>query len=87
MNKKCFAVVVALGGLVFNLPAWDYEGHHAVNELALASLPTNFPAFVLDPAARDRIAFLAGEADRWRNITDVKASPQRGLDQIGRAHV
>ena len=52
--------------------AWDYEGHHAVNELALASLPANFPAFALTPTTRDRIAFLAGEADRWRNETSMK---------------
>ena len=63
---------MAASGLVFNAAAWDYEGHHAVNELALATLPTNFPAFVREPAARDRIAFLAGEADRWRNVTDLK---------------
>jgi hypothetical protein len=50
--------------------AWDYEGHRAVNQLALAALPTNFPAFVRTAEARERIAFLAGEADRWRNITD-----------------
>jgi hypothetical protein len=50
--------------------AWDYEGHRAVNLLALAALPTNFPAFVKTPAARERIAFLAGEPDRWRNMSD-----------------
>jgi hypothetical protein len=50
--------------------AWDYEGHRAVNLLALAALPTNFPAFVKTPEARERIAFLGGEPDRWRNITD-----------------
>ena len=53
-----------------NARAWDYEGHRAVNQLALASLPTNFPAFALTPQARERIAFLAGEPDRWRNVTD-----------------
>ncbi|HEV2692657.1 MAG TPA: hypothetical protein VG347_07140 [Verrucomicrobiae bacterium] len=78
MKNKCLAVAVAFSALVLNSQAWDYEGHHAVNELALAALPTNFPAFVLEPAARDRIAFLAGEADRWRNITDVKTG--RGLE-------
>jgi hypothetical protein len=51
--------------------AWDYEGHRVVNQLALASLPTNFPPFVRVPAAAERIAFLAGEADRWRNTPDV----------------
>lgn len=48
--------------------AWDYEGHRAVNQLALAALPKDFPAFVRAPAATERIAFLAGEADRWRNM-------------------
>src|SRR5216117_2940607 len=51
--------------------AWDYEGHRLVNQLALASLPTNFPSFVRTPAAAERVAFLAGEADRWRNTPDL----------------
>src|ERR1019366_2518220 len=72
MKSKLFVLATALGAFVFNAAAWDYEGHHAVNELALASLPANFPAFVLAPETRDRIAFLAGEADRWRNETSLK---------------
>jgi hypothetical protein len=48
--------------------AWDYEGHRAVNLTALASLPSDFPAFLKADAARERIAFLAGEPDRWRNV-------------------
>jgi len=51
--------------------AWDYEGHRIVNQLALASLPTNFPAFVRAPEAAERVAFLAGEPDRWRNTPDL----------------
>src|SRR5262249_8616988 len=62
----------AMGAFVFNASAWDYEGHHAVNELALNSLPTNFPAFVLTPETRTRIAYLAGEADRWRNESNMR---------------
>jgi len=50
--------------------AWDYEGHRMVNQLALAKLPADFPAFVREPANADRIAFLAGEPDRWRNVPD-----------------
>ena len=53
------------------LRAWDYEGHRIVNQLALESLPKEFPAFVRTPAAAERIAFLAGEADRWRNSTNL----------------
>lgn len=55
--------------------AWDYEGHRAVNQLAFAALPTNFPAFVFTKEARERIAFLAGEPDRWRNITNDQSLP------------
>jgi hypothetical protein len=51
--------------------AWDYEGHRVVNQLALASLPANFPAFVHEPAAAERIGFLAGEMDRWRNTPNL----------------
>ncbi|MCU0788861.1 MAG: hypothetical protein MUC91_11870 [Verrucomicrobia bacterium] len=51
--------------------AWDYNIHRLVNELAVASLPTNFPAFVREPANVERIAFLSGEADRWRNSPDL----------------
>jgi hypothetical protein len=51
--------------------AWDYEGHRIVNQLALASLPADFPAFVREPAAAERIAFLAGEPDRWKNMPDL----------------
>lgn len=51
--------------------AWDYEGHRTVNQLALASLPPEFPRFVLTPEARERIAFLAGEPDRWRNTPEL----------------
>ncbi|MES2659053.1 MAG: hypothetical protein V4689_10580 [Verrucomicrobiota bacterium] len=64
--------------------AWDYEGHRIVNRAALASLPADFPAFVREPAASERIAFLSGEADRWRNMQDLPlkhcASPDHYFD-------
>lgn len=62
------------------LRAWDYEGHRTVNLLALASLPTNFPAFVRDAASQERIGFLAGEPDRWRNTPDRPLRHFNGLD-------
>ncbi len=42
MKRKLFIVAIALGAFTFDAGAWDYEGHHAVNELALASLPPDF---------------------------------------------
>src|SRR5438874_13259967 len=60
--------------------AWDYEGHRLINQLAVASLPTNYPAFALTPAARERIAFLAGEADRWRNTPELSLKHCNGPD-------
>ena len=64
--------------------AWDYEGHRMVNQIALAALPVDFPGFVKTPEAAERIAFLAGEPDRWRSTPDLPlkhcASPDHYLD-------
>ena len=70
MKGKFLAVAVVLAAFAFNAGAWDYEGHHAINELALASLPADF-GIQLTPALKGRIEFLAGEPDRWRNTTDL----------------
>ena len=60
--------------------AWDYEGHRVINQLALASLPTNFPAFVLAADQRERVAFLSGEPDRWRNNAGLSLRHANGPD-------
>lgn len=78
------ASVVVLSVLVPVAPAWDYEGHRAVNQIALASLPEDFPAFVREPANAERIAWLSSEADRWRSSPDLPArhcnAPDHYLD-------
>jgi len=73
------ALLLVVGGQA-RAPAWDYEGHRIINQLALASLPTNFPSFALTPAASERIAFLSGEPDRWRNTPDLPFKHSNGLD-------
>lgn len=82
--KKFFAgwisPVAALLVSVASAHAWDYEIHRFINQLALASLPTNYPAFVCTPEARERIGFLAGEADRWRNTPDAPLRHCNGPD-------
>lgn len=71
MNRLTrFACVCLLLTAATRLLAWDYAGHRTINELALESLPADFPAFVHTPEARERIGFLAGEPDRWRNSKD-----------------
>jgi hypothetical protein len=71
LSASALAVLAFLQLGIHHAGAWDYEGHRVVNQLALATLPTNFPAFVREPAAAERIAFLAGEMDRWRNTPDL----------------
>ena len=80
MKLKLFALAVVSGAFVFNAGAWDYEGHHAINELALASLPKDFGGFELTPAQKGRIEYLAGEPDRWRNIGDLPLKNVNGPD-------
>ena len=67
---RCLLLALLVPG-TFVAGAWDYETHRLINQLALASLPANFPAFVTTPEAVERIGFLAGEADRWRNTPDL----------------
>ncbi len=70
MQRSPHASFLVLGLLatVATVRGWDYEGHRIVNQLGLAALPADFPAFVREPANAERIAFLAGEPDRWRNV-------------------
>lgn len=73
LQKSAAPAALLLAASLFTINsarAWDYEGHRVVNQLALAALPTNFPAFVRAPAAAERVAFLGGEPDRWRNQGD-----------------
>ncbi|MET0263343.1 MAG: hypothetical protein ABW223_10630 [Rariglobus sp.] len=65
-----------------SVQAWDYEGHRTVNQLALAGLPSDFPAFVKHPAAAERIAFLAGEPDRWRSTNELALKHVNGPDHF-----
>ena len=60
-----FAVLVPV-----SVQAWDYDYHRLVNRLALRSLPAEFPAWVREPEVRERVSYLAGEPDRWRNSTE-----------------
>ncbi len=84
MKNKFFAPFRAWCALVVlsaaSAGAWDYNGHFVINQLALASLPSNFPAFVLAPAQRERIAFLSGEPDRWRNNAGLSLRHANGPD-------
>ena len=69
-----------LSAFAMTAHAWDYEGHRLVNQIGLASLPANFPAFVSTPEAAERIAFLSGEADRWRNTDNLSLKHCNGPD-------
>jgi hypothetical protein len=78
--KKTFLLAAFCALSLRTALAWDYEGHRLVSQLALASLPKDFPVFVSTPAAQERIAFLSGEPDRWRNTPDLALKHCNGPD-------
>lgn len=51
-----------------------------VNQVGLAALPKDFPQFVHEPEAAERVAFLAGEPDRWRNVPDLPIKQYNSVD-------
>jgi len=69
-HARAFLCLILIFGAAKPANAWDYERHRLINGLALQSLPKEFPQFVLSPANLERVKFLAGEPDRWRNTRD-----------------
>jgi len=55
MKRKLFVLAAALGTFTLSAGAWDYEGQHAINELARVALPADFGGFKLTPALKTRI--------------------------------
>ena len=87
MRTKNSLVRIVMAGLLplaatFNSLAWDYEGHRIINQLALASLPRSFPRFALKAQARERVAFLSGEPDRWRNTSELTLKHAKAPDHF-----
>ena len=70
LNLRRIFAAFAATFFCFSAKAWDYERHRLVNDLALTTLPTDFPSFVQTDSNRERIMFLGGEPDRWRNNRD-----------------
>ncbi|HEY9154234.1 MAG TPA: hypothetical protein VIM69_03825 [Opitutaceae bacterium] len=79
MRFAFFAVLVASA---VSCRAWDYPGHRAINLLAVSSLPPDYPVFARTPEARERIGFLAGEPDRWRNTSELTLRHENGPDHF-----
>jgi hypothetical protein len=96
MHPRIFTLALILAApFAAPLRAWDFDGHRMVNRVALASLPKEFPTFVQDAAAIDRVVYLANLPDRWRNVDpwlqqtgpswtdhfcDLEQLPAAGLD-------
>jgi len=64
------------------MQAWYEPGHRIVNQLALDSLPADFPSWVHEPANADRIVFLSQEPDRWRHTRELLLQHDNALDHF-----
>jgi hypothetical protein len=73
------AAVAASSLSITNVFGWGAEGHQAVNQLALASLPAEF-GMQMTPERKARIILLSNEPDHWRNISDLPLTHFNGPD-------
>jgi hypothetical protein len=70
LPNPCLLTFVCLAFAAADARGFDYEAHRDINGLALSTLPPAFPDFVKAPGAAERIRYLSGEPDRWRNTPD-----------------
>lgn len=70
-SSRSVSLLLLLLATAARLAGWDDDGHRAVNRIALAALPADFPAFVRTPEAAARIIWLSSEPDRWRSSPDL----------------
>jgi hypothetical protein len=64
-------VPVILTVLLFSNAAWPWgnEGHMMINRVAAEKLPADVPAFLKN--AKDQLAYLGPEPDRWREKSEL----------------
>lgn len=60
--------------------AWDAHGHVLVTQLAIRTLPPDFPAWVTTPENRARLCYLCNEPDRWRGLKSPYLDHVNGPD-------
>lgn len=64
------------------LHAWYEPGHRMVNQLALDSLPPDFPAWIHAPDVEERVVFLSQEPDRWRRSREELLQNYNNPDHV-----
>lgn len=76
MNRGRISAIAFLCTIGFAswIPAfgWDEEGHVLVTRLAVEGLPSTMPAWLREPAVRNRLDYLSVEPDRWRGQDNVQ---------------
>jgi hypothetical protein len=77
---RALAAAAAIAWSAGSAVAWNYPGHRIVAQLALAALPSDFPAWARTPENLERIAYLSGEPDRWRDTRVDLLQHFNGLD-------
>jgi len=82
MKIPCRLACLAFAMLPIAGRAWYEPGHRMVNQLALDSLPADFPAWIHEAATEERIVFLSQEPDRWRRSREVLLQHDNGLDHF-----
>src|SRR5476649_1793834 len=82
MRSPLYFACLALAVAPAAMQAWYEPGHRMVNQLALDSLPPDFPGWVREPATAERIVFLSQEPDRWRRSREALLQHDNSLDHF-----
>src|SRR5277367_3697174 len=61
---------------------WGVEGHHMINRLAGAGLPTDIPLFLRSPEGLNALEYYAPEPDHWRGRDEPQLAAESSPDHF-----
>jgi len=80
MYQKLLTIVAVLGTLTFNAGAWDYEGHHAINETGAGVVAGGFRRVHADARVQEPHCVFSRRAGPLRNVGDLPLKHFNGPD-------
>jgi hypothetical protein len=80
---KCTASIALLSLVTAQQSfAWGVDGHHMINKIAGANLPSDVPLFLRSPEGQNTLEYFAPEPDHWRGRGEPQLAAESAPDHF-----